>query len=162
MERKFGVFNTVEELNRAAAAQKEEGDEEALITLAVENGLDKEDAEDYMDDVTDCLCTPRMAAIGKLELETKELKLESQLKDWKDMVVQMVMEGDGEELANAVFSPEKQLLNVLAAGLKLASKNRIKVDDKIIKVAGLPGSAAYIGMCGRDDMRKIIQDYYMG
>lgn len=49
MEKKFGIFNTVEELNRAAAAQKAEGDLEALIGLATENGLEKEDAEDYMD-----------------------------------------------------------------------------------------------------------------
>ena len=38
MEKKFGIFNTVEELNRAAAAQKAEGDLEALIGLATENG----------------------------------------------------------------------------------------------------------------------------
>ena len=35
---KFGEFDSVEELNRAAAGQKEEGEEEALIALAVENG----------------------------------------------------------------------------------------------------------------------------
>ena len=46
---KFGEFDSVEELNRAAAAQREEGDEEALFLLAKENGIDKEDAEDYMD-----------------------------------------------------------------------------------------------------------------
>lgn len=162
MEHKFGIFNTIEELNRAAAGQKAEGDEEALIALAIENGLDKEDAEDYMDDVTDCLCTPYMAAVGKLELEAKELKLESQLKDWKDYVVQTVMESKNAELCNAIFSPDKQLLNVLATGMKLASKNRVKVDSKIIKAAGLPGSAAYIGMCGRDELKKIVMDYYLG
>lgn len=162
MEHKFGIFNTIEDLNRAAAAQKSEGDDEALIALAVENGLDKEDAEDYIDDITDSLCTPYMAAVGKLELEAKELKLESQLKDWKDFVVQMVMESKSEELCNAIFSPEKQLFNVLAAGMKLASKNRIKVNSKIIKAAGLPESAAYIGMCGRDELKKIVTDYYLG
>ena len=81
MEHKFGIFQTVEELNRAAAAQKAEGDLEALIGLATENGIDKEDAEDYMDDCADCLCTPYMAAIGKLNMEAEELKLESQMKD---------------------------------------------------------------------------------
>lgn len=162
MEHKFGVFNTVEELNRAAAAQKNEGDEEALVALALENGLDREDAEDYMDDVTDSLCTARMAAVGKLQMEAKELKLESQLKDWKDFVVQMAMESADEELCNAIFSPEKHLLDVLAAGLKTASKNRVTVDQRIIKAAGLPERAAYIGMCGRDELRKIVMDYYLG
>ena len=51
---------------------------------------------------------------------------------------------------------------MLAAGLKLSSENRIKVDKRIIQAARLPESAAFIGMCGRDDLKKIIQDYYLG
>lgn len=171
MEKKFGIFNTVEELNRAAAAQKAEGDLEALIGLATENGLEKEDAEDYMDsdDAEDTLCNETMAAIGKLKLEAEDLKLESQMKDWKDFVVQMLMEyptqhmeEDGAALANAVFNPDKKLLDVLAAGLKMASKNRVTIDRRITKAAGLPESAGQIGMCGRDELKKIILDYYMG
>lgn len=162
MEHKFGVFNTVEELNRAAAAQKAEGDLEALIGLAVENGLEKEDAEDYMDDCEDCLCTPYMAAIGKLNMEAEELGLKSQLKDWKDYIIQIASEYEGDALNNAIFSPDKHLLDVMAAGMKKASQNRITVDMKIIKAAGLPDSAAYIGMCGRDELRKIVLDYYLG
>ena len=42
---KFGEFDSAEELNRAAAAQKAEGDREALIMLAEENGIDRDDAE---------------------------------------------------------------------------------------------------------------------
>lgn len=159
MEHKFGIFNTVEELNRAAAAQRAEGDLEALTGLALENGLDKEDAEDYMDGAVECLCTPYMAAIGKLKLEAEELKLESQLKDWKDFIVQMAAENDA--LSHGIFSPGKHLKDVLAAGLKKASKNRFRVDEKIITAAGLPSSAAYIGMCGRDELRQIIMDYYL-
>lgn len=76
MEKKFGIFNTVEELNRAAAAQKAEGDLEALIGLATENGLEKEDAEDYMEseDPEDFLCNATMAAIGKLNMEGDDRK----------------------------------------------------------------------------------------
>ena len=170
MEKKFGVFNTVEELNRAAAAPKEEGDLEALIGIAVENGLEKEDAEEYMEseDPEDFLCNATMAAIAKLKLEEQDLHLESQLKDWKDFIVQMLTDypmdhpEDGAALANAVFAPGKQLLDVLAAGLKMASKNRVTVDRRITKAAGLPESAGQIGMCSRDDLKKIILDYYMG
>ena len=43
---KFGEFDSVEELNKAAAGLKTEGDEESLIALAEENGLTREDAED--------------------------------------------------------------------------------------------------------------------
>jgi len=171
MEKKFGIFNTVEELNRAAAAQKAEGDLEALIGLATENGLEKEDAEDYMDsnDPEDCLCNATMAAIAKLKLEEQDLHLESQLKDWKDFIVQMLTEypvdhadGDRDALGNAIFNPAKCLLDVLAAGMKLASEHRIKVDKRIIEKAGLPERAGDIGSIGRDEFKKIVLDYYMG
>ena len=44
---KFGEFDSYEEINRAAKAQLEEGDLEAIKTIAEENGLDPEDAEDF-------------------------------------------------------------------------------------------------------------------
>ena len=164
-------FKTVKELNDKAAELKSAGDLSELVKLAEENGLEKEDAEDYMDsdDPEDCLCNATMAAIGRLNMEEQDLHLESQMKDWKEFVVQMILEypaqhkeEDGAALANAVFNPDKLLLDVLAAGLKLSSENRITVDMRIIKAAGLPESAAYIGMCGRDDLKRIILDYYLG
>lgn len=162
MEKKFGIFNTVEELNRAAAAQKAEGDGEALIALALENGLDREDAEDYMDGASEELCNPYMAAVAKVNLEAKELDLKSQLSDWKDYLIQVITDYPGDELCNAVFAPDKQLKDIMAAGLKRASENRIAVKMEIIKAAGLPDSAAQIGMCGRDELKEIILSYYLG
>ena len=161
-------FKTVKELNDKAAELKSVGDLSELVKLAESNGLEKEDAEEYMEseDPEDFLCNATMAAIGKLNMEEQDLHLESQMKDWKDFIVQMLTDypmdhpDDGAALANAVFAPDKKLLDVLAAGMKLSSKNRIKVDMRIIKTAGLPESAAYIGMCGRDDLKKIILDYY--
>lgn len=162
MEHKFGIFNTVEELNRAAAAQKQEGDEEALIALALENGLDREDALDYMDGALESLCTPYMAAVGKINQEAEELDLKGTMKDWKDFLVQVLTDFEGDELSNAVFAPDRHLIDVLAAGIKRASQNRIVVDSRIIKAAGLPPGEAYMGDCGRDDLRQIIMDYYLG
>lgn len=164
-------FKTVKELNDKAAELKNVGDLSELVKLAEESGLEKEDAEEYMesDDQEDCLCNATMAAIGKLNMEEQDLHLESQMKDWKDFIVQMLtdyqVDHDGEDrdtLANAVFNPDKKLLDVLAAGLKLSSENRIEVDKRIIQAARLPESAAFIGMCGRDDLKKIILDYYLG
>ena len=37
MYEKFGEFNSYEEINRAAAAQLKEGDEEAIYGIAEEN-----------------------------------------------------------------------------------------------------------------------------
>ena len=46
---KFGEFDSAEELNRVAAAQLAEGDIDAIYGIAEENGIDREDAEDYID-----------------------------------------------------------------------------------------------------------------
>ena len=125
-------FKTVKELNIVAAVMKIDRNLTGLIELAEKYGLEKEDAEDYMDsdDPEDCLCNATMAAIAKLKLEEQDLHLESQLKDWKDFIVQMLTDypvgHDGEDrdtLANAVFNPEKKLLDVLAAGLKPQQMN---------------------------------------
>ena len=164
-------FKTIKELNDKATELKNAGDLSELIKLAEESRLEKEDAEDYMDsdDPEDCLCNATMAAIAKLNMEEQDLNLESQMKDWKDFIVQMLTDypadhagEDRDTLANAVFNPDKKLLDVLAAGLKLSSENRIEVDKRIIQAARLPESAAFIGMCGRDDLKKIILDYYLG
>lgn len=44
MEKQFGTFKSIEELNMCAEGLKNEGDIESLKALAVENGLDPEDA----------------------------------------------------------------------------------------------------------------------
>lgn len=69
MFEKFGEFDSYEEINRAAKAQLEEGDLEAIKTIAEENGLDPEDAEDFCTGAIEELTTPSLAAMGKLELE---------------------------------------------------------------------------------------------
>ena len=83
MFEKFGEFDSAAELNRAAAAQLAEGDEEAILMLAEENGIDREDAEDYIDGCVPELATPLMAALGKLELEKKDLKIDGILDEWE-------------------------------------------------------------------------------
>lgn len=158
MEHRFGIFDTVEELNRAAAAQKAEGDEEALFALAAENGICREDAEDYLDGAAEELATPLMAAIGKLDLEAAELGLESQLKDWKGCLADMCTESPG--MCRGVFQEDRSLEGFLAAGLKAASQNRVRVPDGIAKKAGIPHGTC-IGMVGRDELRRIAEGYYL-
>ena len=115
MIRKFGIFDTVEELNRAAAAQKAEGDEEALFALAAENGIGQEDVQDYLDGEVEELATPLMAAVGKLDMEAAELGLQSQLKDWKEYLSYMCVEEP--EMCGGVFREDRHLGDFLAAGL---------------------------------------------
>ena len=71
---KFVEFDSAEELNKAAEGFKNEGDLESLYALAEENGISKEDAEDYADGYVDRLASETMAAYGRLEVEKKKLK----------------------------------------------------------------------------------------
>lgn len=103
----FGEFDSAEELNLAAAGQREQGDREALLSLAKENGIDQEDAEDYMDGLMDELVNPLMAAVGKIEVENKHLKLAGVLEDWKDAVLEMCTED--EKMQRAVRKKGKSL-----------------------------------------------------
>lgn len=158
MFEKFGEFDSVEELNRAAAAQKAEGDEEALLLLAEENGIDREDAMDYLDGAVEEFATPSMAAAGKLEVEARELKLEGMLADWKDQILQMCMEDD--RLCRAVRGKGASLEQCLGRILKSAFEKKSAVSEKIVKAAGLR-PPLYMGMPGRAEVRKIVLEYYM-
>lgn len=69
---RFGEFASWEELNKAAAGQKAEGDEDALMALAKENGIEEDDVDDYLDDLIPELVTPLSAAIGRITIWERE------------------------------------------------------------------------------------------
>ena len=102
---KFGEFDSWEEINRAAAAQKEEGDFEALKEIAKENGIDEEDAQDYIDGVVDELCNTSMAAIGKINIEKKALGLTEIMADWADYIIKESIED--EKMARELLKARK-------------------------------------------------------
>lgn len=165
MFEKFGEFDSAEELNRSAAAQKEEGDLEALVALAAENGIDKEDAEDYMDDVIEELVTRKTAAMGKLDAEKKDLKLSGVLLDWVQELVTMIMESD--DFARAVRKKGKSLAGYIALTAEKGYENRCVVDkrivDKMDKVKKIVGSHEFaIGIPDKKTRRELAAKYYMG
>ncbi|MCI6235727.1 MAG: hypothetical protein MR713_01925 [Firmicutes bacterium] len=165
MFEKFGEFDSAEELNRAAAAQKEQGDEEALIALAVENGLDKEDAEDYIDDCVNELATPLMAAGGKLRVEAEDMKLKGLLMDWQEELYTMCAESP--ELCAAVRKKGKELAGYLALIVEKSYEERSvvnrKIVDKTTKVKSLIGSHdLLIGETDRKSRRELAEKYYLG
>lgn len=163
---KFGEFDSVEELNRAAAGQKEQGDEEALIALAIENGIDKEDAEDYMDDCTDELATPLMAALGKLKVEAENLKLNAVLLDWVQELQAECTES--EEMARTVRMKGKSLDGYIALLADYGFKNRAVVDKRIVakcskEIKNIVGNHEFaIGIPDKFTRKKLMQQYYLG
>lgn len=161
---KFGEFDSVEELNRAAAVQKEAGNEASLVELAVENGIDKEEAENYMDDCVDELANVSMAAIGKLEVESKELKLEKVLLEWANELKAMCI--DSEAIARGVRKKGKRLAKYIALlasngfeNKSVVSQDIVKLcDDKIKKIVGNHEFA--IGIPDKHTRREIAVKYY--
>lgn len=132
---------------------------EAIRTIAEENGLDPEDAEDYCTGAIEKLTTPCLAAIGKLELEAKDLKLEGALKDWTDSIKQLCMEN--EEMALAVRKKGKSLKDCMAMILKKAFGEKTQLDDRITKAAGLR-PPLYISIPGKAQIKEIVREYYLG
>lgn len=153
---KFGKMS-YDELIRTAKAEKEEGDEEALIALAQENGLDQEDAEDYMDDLTEVLCTPREAAVARVEMEAKDLEVSGIWEEWKGCVLEMCMQE--EDLACAVCRKNRSLLGLFGKLLKLGFDSKQRVDKRICKEAGLNDSV-YTGIPTRQQVSETISNYY--
>ena len=162
---KFGEFDSPEELNRAAAAQKEQGDEEALFLLAEENGIDREDAEDYYDGALDMLATPAMAAIGKLAVESKDLKLGGVLLDWVEELQTMCIED--EAFARAVRRKGKDLAGYIALTAEEGYKNRTVVDRRIVdktdQIKKILGNHEFaIGIPNKNARKGLTRLYYLG
>lgn len=168
MEHKYGTFDSAEELNRAAAGWKEKGDLEALTELALENGLDREDAEDYMNGETDALATPFLAAFGRLKTEAEDLELGGILNDWKDIIAGLC-EQDGDMQA-AVMDHRNSLKECMARLIRFSFENKVQVNDGIVKAVRITSggkeepfrSPLYLGVPNRAEVRKIAGDYYLG
>lgn len=156
MSKDFGEFKSVEELNLCAEGLKEEGDLESLKKLAKENGIDEEDAEDYFDGVFPEFTNALMAAIGKIELERKELKLGEILDDWANYIKEETREN--EKMAAGIM--KYSLSDCIAELLKYSYKHANPVPDAIIKAAGI-GRQCSLGMPGAGTAKKIIRDFYL-
>ena len=165
---KFGEFDSAEELNRAAAAQFKEGDEKAIYDIAEENGIDKEDTEDFMDGFIQELVTVRSAAIGKLKVESEDLELKGIVIDWKDALIEECMES--EEMCMAVRKKDKSLKCCLAKLIRFAFENKVQVSNKIVSVTKVTHNGKeenlrgplFLGIPSKADTKKLIREYYLG
>lgn len=159
MFEKFGEFDSAEEINRAAAAQLAEGDLDAVYAIAEENGIDKEDAQDYIDGACMQLVNPLMAAYGKLLVETEDLQPDGIMKDWTSYVEARC--GEDGRMAEAVRRKGKSLKGCIGALLKWSFKHQREIDSEILKAAGIKGRVTL----GEPDMKtakKLITEYYLG
>ena len=156
---KFGEFDSADEMNRAAAAQRKEGDNEAILAIAEENGIDREDAMDFIDGCVAAFVTPLMAAYGKLNIEAKELKPYEIMEDWLQYIKLRCAEDP--EMAVAVRRKGKSLKGCIAALLEWSMKNQRTVDSEILKLVRINYKVT-LGIPGMGRAKKIITEYYLG
>ena len=159
MEKKFGTFKTIEDLNRAAEAQKAEGDREALYALAEENGLDKESVDDFMEDDVKFVY-PLEAACGKLDMEMKEIRTDEIISDWIDYIRQCCVDVKG--FSEKVFDPDKTLEGCIADIMKWSLDHAYEIDKKICKAAGINIQTVKLGIPGMRTAKRLIREYYEG
>lgn len=156
----FGEFDSAEEINKAAANQRINGDMEAIREIALENGLDPEDAEDFINGDIDELCTPILAAFGKIKIESEELKPTEIVEDWVNYIKSRCTEDS--DMAAAVRKKGKSIKGCIAALLKWSYTNMYEVDKDIIKMSGVSASNVKMGIPGMGRAYKIITEYYLG
>lgn len=106
---KFGEFNSAEEINQAAAGLLAEGDTDNIYVLAKENGLDEAFAQAYIEGEIPELTNALMAAVGKLEIERKEVKVKVLVGIEEDLINYLLTSCNNEDFAKAVRSKTKKL-----------------------------------------------------
>lgn len=145
---KFGEFDSVEELNKAAAGFLNEGDTGSILELAKENGIEEEDAQDYIDGLNKEFATLPMAAMGRIDVEEKEKASDSEkmaLRVIFAMINILIVEP---EIQKGIMKKGKRARDILKGMREGASNHK----------NGNMGVS-----CGTDkELRDIIRTYYTG
>lgn len=152
---KFGEFGSVEELNAAAAGFLEEGDYGSLFSLAEENGLDREDVQDYIDGYMDNLAAPAEAAMGRIRAlrqhQVTENKNVAERMACGVMLSMLETMCADPEMAKAVMEKGKRMTEVYSA-----------MGEEAQKHASGSGQLRQAVSCGTDqELREILRAYYL-
>lgn len=156
----FGEMGSHKEINELAENLFNEGDLDSLKAMAAENGIPKDIVDLYLDGQTPELCDAETAALGKIDVECRDLKPKEIMEDWVEYLRGQVMEN--ELLARSVRKEGKSLKGCIAALLSWSFKNQQTVDKDIIKAAGVNASRVTLGIPGMSRAKQIIREYYMG
>lgn len=155
---RFGEFDSAAEINETAVNLRKEGDTESIKVLAEENGIDLDIAEAFIDGDLFYLCDDMAAAIGKIEVESKELKPVEIMEDWVEYLKARCFEDV--EMAKAVRRKGKSLKGAIAELLIWSFKNQIPVDKDILKAANV-NYRCTLGIPGMGRAKNIMTDYYL-
>lgn len=157
---RFGEFNSAAEINETAVNLRREGDIESLKELAKENGIDPDVLEVFMSGDLIYLCDDMTAALGKLDMEVKNVKCAEIMEDWVEYIRSQCFEKP--EVARAVRKKGKSLAGCIAALLHWSFKHQNPVDKEIMTAAGVTAGRCTLGIPGMATAKKIITNYYTG
>lgn len=157
---KFGEMNSYKEINELAENLFNEGDLKSLRIMAEENGIAQDFVEMYIQGNLPVLCDSLTAALGKIEMECKELNPKEIMEDWVEYLRGQCMEND--LLACQVRRKGKSLKGCIGALLSWSFKNQQQIDKDIIKAAGVSAGRVTLGIPGMGRAKSIIIEYYMG
>lgn len=176
MFEKYGEFDSAEEINAKAAELKQTGDKQALIDLALENGLDKELAEEYWDRdengievediMSDDFCCAEEAALGKIMIERKKLGITREFEILADELETEIIEDARKKgpLAAGVRRKGKSLAEYLAKVIDKGYKDAITPPKEILdKVTAVPKQYLQhlkTGMPNKAERKAIMAEYF--
>ncbi len=155
---KFGEFNTKEELDQKALELRTARDVDGIKVLAAENGIPEAYVDLFTSYEIDFLSDTVTVAIGKIEVEAKEMKIEGIIVDWLEYIKSRCFEMPA--MAIAVRRKDRSLKGAIAAILKASSDQRYDMDADIVKLAGLGTQRISLGMPGSAEVKRIITKYY--
>lgn len=159
MFERFGELDSYKEINELADNLFNEGDTESIKILAQENGIANEYVEMYLQGDIPVLTDSLTAAIGKIDVESAELKPKEIMEDWVEYIKGQCAENA--DMAIAVRKRGKTLKGCIGALLAWSFKNQQNIDKDIIKAAGVTAGRVTLGIPGMGRAKKIILNYYM-
>lgn len=160
MFERFGEFDSAAEINETAVNLRKEGDKESLRVLANENGIDEDVLEAFLDGDILYICDDMAAAIGKIEVEKRNVDCAEIMEDWVEYIKAQCFEHP--DVAQAVRRKGKSLDGCIARILKWSFNHQHKIDSKIMKAAGVTAGKCTLGIPGMATAKQIITEYYLG
>ena len=157
---KFGEMESAAQINELAINLKNEDDRDSIKALAKENGISVEVANAFIDGIIPFLCDDMLAAVGKLEIESTEVKAEELIYDWSEYIKQRCMEDDS--MSKAVRAKGKTFNGCIAHILKWSFNHQRPIDKEILKAAGVSAGRVTFGIPGMATVKRLITEYYMG
>lgn len=121
MFERFGEMSSCREINELAENLLNEGDIQSLKTMAQENGIPEDYVEMYQSGDIPYLCDAVTAAMGKLDVECRSLKLAGLMNDWVEYIRGLCMED--EMVAHQVRKKGKSLKGLLFYNVGYSSLN---------------------------------------